>query len=259
MLLPRKKELFKLSLSELSFIVLNDEYDVLLRDAAKREIERRFSKNGCGFESFMEREYDAISKRGKDLSNYLITPQPDGQLLMETYFKYVNASERENLHGDLLFSEVVLCNDSGPSFVKKAFVEEITKRLHLLESIFRVLKKRVSMNEKRFTGTDIFRTMEDITDAPNSFCTPKYCQRLEEVCEKAKTSDESKLDAMYVCFRGIVGSIERIDGINMTRIALQDGAKLGEQKRSIIKSLKKDDVDYGFITPEMVRVRQKRN
>ena len=285
MLLPRKKELFKLSLSELSFIVLNEEYDVLLRDAAKTEIERRFSKNGCGFKPFMEREYEAISKRGKDLSNYLITPQPDGQLLMETYFKYVNASERENLHGDLLFSEVVLCNDSGPSFVKKAFVEEIikikseidrinrerlygiedqdneenTKRLHLLESIFRVLKKRVSMNEKRFTGTDIFRTMEDITDAPNSFCTPKYCQRLEEVCEKAKTSDESKLDAMYVCFRGIVGSIERIDGINMTRIALQDGAKLGEQKRSIIKSLKKDDVDYGFITPEMVRVRQKRN
>ena len=285
MLIPRKNKFCDLSLSELSFIVLNDEYAPLVRDVAREEIERRFSKNGCGFEPFIEREYEAISKRGKDLSNYLITPQPNGQLLMETYFKYVNASERENLHGDLLFSEVVLCNDSGPSFVKRAFVEEIikikseidrinrerlygledqdnetiAKRLYLLESIFRVLKKRVSMNEKRFTGTDIFRTMEDITIGPNSYCTPKYCQRLEEVCEKAKTSDESKLDAMYVCFRGIVGSIERIDGINMTRIALQDGAKLGEQKRSILKSLKKDDVDYSFITPEMVRMRQKRN
>ena len=197
MLTPRKNKFCDLSLSELSFIVLNDEYAPLVRDVAREEIERRFSKNGCGFEPFIEREYEAISKRGKDLSNYLITPQPNGQLLMETYFKYVNASERENLHGDLLFSEVVLCNDSGPSFVKRAFVEEIikikseidrinrerlygiedqdneaiAKRLNLLESIFRVLKKRVSMNEKRFTGTDIFRTMEDITIGPNSYCT----------------------------------------------------------------------------------------
>ena len=223
MLLPRKKELFKLSLSELSFIVLNEEYDTLLRDAAKAEIERRFSKNGCGFDSFMERENEAISKRGKDISKYLITPKPSGQLLMETYFKYVNTCEKDNLHGNLLFSEVIICNEDGPSFVKKAFLEEIVKikseidrinkdrlygvdgfddrnlaeRLAKLEAIFRVLKRRVSKNEAHFVNTDIFRTVEDITDAPNSFCTPKYMKRLGDVCEKAATDDESKLNGLY--------------------------------------------------------------
>jgi len=281
MLESRKNDLRKLSLSELSFIVLNNEYDAVLRNASEKEIERRFSKNGCGYKPLMEHEEEAISKRGMDLSKYLITPHPTGQLLMETYFKYVNMCERGNLHGNLLFSEVALCNDNGPSFVKKAFLEEIMKikseidrinksrlygleepgdreRLLLLESIFRVLKKRVSMNERHFTRTDIFRTVDDITIGPNSYCTPKYVKRLEDVCEKAKTSDVSKLDAMYVCFRGVVGSIERINGINMTRIALQDAAKLGEQKRSMLASLRKENVDYSFITPEMVRTRQRK-
>jgi hypothetical protein len=284
MLLPRKKELFKLSLSELSFIVLNEEYDTLLRDAAKAEIERRFSKNGCGFDSFMERENEAISKRGKDISKYLITPKPSGQLLMETYFKYVNTCEKDNLHGNLLFSEVIICNEDGPSFVKKAFLEEIVKikseidrinkdrlygvdgfddrnlaeRLAKLEAIFRVLKRRVSKNEAHFVNTDIFRTVEDITDAPNSFCTPKYMKRLGDVCEKAATDDESKLEAMYVCIKGIVGCFPKIDGVNMTRIALQDAAKLKEQKKSLLASLKKENVDYSFLTPEMARVRQRK-
>ena len=94
----------KMSLSELSFIVLTDNYSSEFKNEAYQEIQKRFKNNGCNYNAFMEYEEEAIGERGNDIENYLIQPNPDGQLLMELYFNHVYQKSALQ-HGNLLFSE----------------------------------------------------------------------------------------------------------------------------------------------------------
>lgn len=107
-----EKVIKKLSLSELSFIVLTDNYGSDLKNEAYHEIQKRFESNGCNYDAFIELEEQAIGKRGNDIENYLIGSSPDGQLLMELYFNYVYSNELWQ-HGNLLFSENLLCNSNS--------------------------------------------------------------------------------------------------------------------------------------------------
>ena len=119
------KNIKKYPISKLSFIILTDNYTEEEKKEAKEEIERRFSKNGCDYEEFMEYERNAISRRGQDINNYLIQDNPDGQLLIELYLKYVYNKELYE-HGNLLFSENLLCNsNSEHSFFVKAIKVEL--------------------------------------------------------------------------------------------------------------------------------------
>ncbi len=70
-------------ISELSFTVLSEEASSKNKNEAFKEIKRRFQYITYSYDAFMNFEEKAVSKRGKDITNYLIQDNPTSQLLFE--------------------------------------------------------------------------------------------------------------------------------------------------------------------------------
>ena len=254
-----------MSLSELSFIVLSDNYSADIKNLAYKEITRRFSNNGCNYNIFMKYEEEAISKRGNEMDRYLISPNPDGQLLIELYFNYVygyNAYE-VGQHGNLLFSENLICNsNSQKSFFVKAIKIELNniknrmamknssfEDFEMLNLVYNILSNRCNKKQEIWYENSLTDCVMDIVPEYSSLLSDKRNEKMKKCAEKC-INGSRLAQFQHFLYSSIIDS-EIIDYLNMTRIANYDLSKLSQQKKSIIASLKSGkNVDYSFIDDE---------
>lgn len=259
-----------MSLSELSFIVLTDNYSSDIKNMAHSEIKKRFLNNGCHYDAFMEYEEEAIDKRGNNIENYLIQVNPTAQLLMELYLTKVYKHETTQ-HGNLLFSENLLCNsNSQKSFFVKALkieLDNIKKRIEAennsdediekLNLIYEVLNSRYQKKQDIWYENSLTDCVMDTVTQSSSLMSDKRIANLEKYTENWKNG--SKLAIIQCILYGIPLNIAILDYLNMKKIANQDLSKLYHQQKSIIKSLKNEQyVNYSFIdTESLINQKQK--
>lgn len=248
-----------MSLSELSFIVITDHYSSDLKLKAEQEIRERFKNNACDYNCFMHYEKNTISQRGNKIENYLIQPNPDGQLLMELYFNYIYEQSIYQ-HHNLLFSEVLLCNDNSQRtfFVKALKIElnRLKKRLQTLSNdsieyqqlslIYQILNTRYHKKQPFWYENSLTDCVMDILSDESSFMGEERKEKLHQYIEGWK--NRSKTALVKGLLFELVFYNPYLSCLNTYRIANQDIAKLSQQRKSIITSLKKgDDVDYSFV------------
>lgn len=258
----------KVPLSKLSYIVMTDVYSDEEKNAAYKEIKKRFLHTGCNSEVFMEYEEEAFEKRGELLSSYLISHNPSGQLLMQLYL------EREKTllfdHSDMLFSELLLCNgDTKNSFFTKAVEIElanIRKRLQdfngdseelaNLKKAYFMLRERLSRNYD-WKENSLTMALDDITLGTSSIVDlDAYCTKHEEKLNKAveKLEQGKKLAILTLAKPLIiesVTSIESLDALYKHYILSRDMARLNPQRKAILKSLRSGkEIDYSFLSNE---------
>ena len=262
-----EKVMKKLSLSELSFIVLTDNYGSDLKNEAYHEIQKRFESNGCNYDAFIELEEQAIGKRGNDIENYLIGSSPDGQLLMELYFNYVYSNELWQ-HGNLLFSENLLCNsNSQRTFFTKALKIELNNLARRLQSlpvdseeyqkllpVYQNLYQRYSKKPDIWYEDSLTDCVMDLTTEFSSLMSKKRIEKLEKYAERWKNG--SKVALIQCALWSSLTSNDVLDYLNMRRIANRDIAKLSSQRKSIITSLKEEDIDYSFIEDKKLELKK---
>ena len=262
------KKIKKMSLSELSFIILTDNYSSELKNEAYQEIQRRFKNNGCNYNVFMEYEEEAIGKRGNDIENYLIQPNPDGQLLMELYFNYVYQKSALQ-HGNLLFSENLLCNsESQRTFFVKALkieLDNLNKRLQSLPTtseeyqqlllVYQNLYQRYNKKPVIWYEDSLTDCVMDIIPEASSFMSEKTKAKIEKYATNWKNG--SKIAMLQCVLLSMTTNIELLDYLNMHRIANNDISKLSQQQKSIITSLKKaTDIDYSFVKEKKLELKR---
>lgn len=262
-----EKVMKKLSLSELSFIVLTDNYGSDLKNEAYHEIQKRFESNGCNYDAFIELEEQAIGKRGNDIENYLIGSSPDGQLLMELYFNYVYSNELWQ-HGNLLFSENLLCNsNSQRTFFTKTLKIELNNLARRLQSlpvdseeyqkllpVYQNLYQRYSKKPDIWYENSLTDCVMDLTTEFSSLMSKKMIEKLEKYAERWKNG--SKVALIQCALWSSLTSNDVLDYLNMRRIANRDIAKLSSQRKSIITSLKEEDIDYSFIEDKKLELKK---
>lgn len=262
------KKIEKMSLSELSFIVLTDNYSPDLKNEAYLEIKNRFSKNGCNYNIFMEYEDEAISKRGNNIEKYLIQPNPNGQLLMELYFNHVY-QQSVLQHGNLLFSENLLCNSNSQRtfFIKalKIELENLNKRLQTIPnpsqeydqllSIYNMLYQRYNKKQMIWYENSLTDCVMDIVSESSSFMGDKTKIKIEKYATNWRNG--SKIAMIQCILLSMTTNNEILDYLNMHRIANSDISKLSQQQKSIITSLKQgEDIDYSFIKEKKLELKK---
>lgn len=257
----------KMSLSELSFIVTTDNYSDELKNEAYAEIQRRFKNNGCNYNIFMEYEEETISKRGSNIENYLISTKPNGQLLMELYFNYVDNHEALQ-HGNLLFSENLLCNsNSQKTFFTRALkieLDNIKKRLKELPTtseeykelflIYQNLLERYKRKQMIWYEDSLTDCVTDIIPEVSSFMSEKTKDKIKKAANDWKNG--SKFAMIKCILMSAATNCEFLDYLNMHRIANRDLARLSQQQSSIITSLKSDEVDYSFVKEKKIELKR---
>jgi len=186
------KKINNYPMSLLSFMILTNNYSVKEKNEAYEELRRRFSVNGCNYDAFMEYEQEAINKRGSNLENYLIKDNPSGQELMQMYFNYVYGKEIFQ-HGNLLFSENLLCNSNSQRtfFVKALKLElyNLNKRLQTLATsseeyqqlllIYKTLYQRYNRKQEIWYENSLTDCVMDIVPEASSFMSDKTKTKIE--------------------------------------------------------------------------------
>lgn len=257
----------KMSLSELSFIVATDNYSTDLKNEAYAEIQRRFKNNGCNYHAFMEYEEEAISKRGTSIDSYLIGPKPNGQLLMELYLEQVHKKEPLQ-HGNLMFSENLLCNSEGKkNFFTKALIIELdnlNRRLQSipntseeyreLYSIYRCLYDRYIKKQMLWYEDSLTDCVMDIIPEASSFMSDSVKEKIEGYAAKWKNGSKTAMIKCVLLSMATNGEIP--DYLNMRRIAHSDLARLSSQQQSILTSLRDDEVDYSFVKDKKLELKR---
>lgn len=255
------KNLKSKSLSELSFEVLTNPINSE-QLKAKKEILRRFNGTPYSYKAFMEYEEMALEKRGKDISAYLISNQADIKLFMEIYFNYVcNQPIRE--YGNLLFSELMLCNNTGYSgFMKKILTSEIDRLEQIAKNnldnknaiALEELKKRLSsLNMMKYkiseenTITDALYNI--MCNGPYSFYNPNMVpEGFEDIDTSSKKNMVYVILVYILLFPGQMLSMnDFFENGHLKLFGYKDFIKLNKQKNNILKSLKESEIDYSFI------------
>ena len=211
-----------LSLSELSFILFSGMFDTSIQNDAYIELKKRFNKTTFDLNAFLEYEKDTIQKRGTDINDYLIQNNPSITLLLELYFSKVYRQEHFQ-HGNLLFSENLLCHSDGENtFFVKALRHELKRlentkspylskdKMVFLDSVINVLKERINKKQPIWYENSLTDCVMDIaTDNTFSLFLVK-------------------------------------DYIQIYNFILQDLAKLTTQKKAIMQSMKTTTIDYSI-------------
>ena len=273
MLIDFKRE----SLSKLAFIVVSDVYSDKEKNMANAEIKRRFSNSGCSREAFMETEEVVFAKRGDILSNYLFGNKPTGQLFMQLFLEKV-WQLRNSEHGNLAFSEVLLCNNATiNSFCTKALGIELKnlerrlanfqgeeKELNELKNIYAAIKERLVHSKARYNSSWSYNSYTDVVDdivfAPSAAINMeefdlKYGQRINEAVAEIEQGKKLAVFKMVwpLLIEGLA-STELVDTLSKYRIVNSDLSRLEMQKRAIIESLKNgSDVDYSNLSEAALR------
>ena len=265
----------RMPLSKLSYIVATDVYSDEEKNLAYEEIKQRFASTTCSSSEFLAREERVFAKRGELLSSYLIGNNPSGQQLMEFYLdRDYDALDESN---NVLFSELALCNrDTENSFfVKAAKIElnNIGRRLENFEGsdeelvnlrkAYVELKKRIMLKCDQ-NNTSLIDYIWDITDGLSVFIDiDKYMEKHGDKIDKAAEELESgkKLALLKLIKPGVVGAVANSETFNSWYIRyffFLDMARLKPQQKSIITSLKKEQVDYSFLSEDAKLKRVKR-
>ncbi len=257
----RKFDYFALSLSELSFIVLTNTDDNNVRNNAYNEIKRRFSKNGCNYDIFMEYEKRTIEKRGDSISEYIINPHTTSQKLMELYFNYVY-EKNISMHGNLLFSELLLCNDNCKNsffinFIKNE-IQRIKARMaadNLTQSDVETLQTISNALNERLEKTIPFYREDNIIDAiADISCSSPYFlfteKQKKEFMEKLNNNKMSKMKMIPIMLGQMILGSDQIDCFAMKCFAERDNARLTQQKRSILQC--NNEIDYSFVDRDKI-------
>ena len=249
---------YGLSLSELSFIVLTNTSNSDVTNDAYNEIKRRFSRNGCNYGMFMEYEEEAVKKRGNSIAEYIINPHVNSQKLMEVYFNYVYKGGI-SIHGNLLFSELLLCNNNCKNvffinFIKNE-IQKIKTRIasnNLAQGDIEILQFISDALNERLSKTIPFYDENDIIDAVSDIsCTSPYflsTEKQQEKFEKKYNDDSKKMSIIKMIPMALGDMILGNDGIDlfaMECFAQCDSARLTRQKRSILKC--NNEIDYSFV------------
>lgn len=137
--MEREEQLWNLTLSELSLILMNKE------GKNKNLVYKEFKRRTNGLEKgILDHDEWVIDTRGLDINKYLVSKEPSLQLLFETYFNYVSGSKPyAGDYSQVLFSEMFLCNEMF--FYNKLFFSIYNNELFNLE-------KRIESNNNENKG-----------------------------------------------------------------------------------------------------------
>lgn len=242
----------KCSLSELILIIKNNQFTKEERKLAEIELKRRLKNWDCEIDELLDMEDSVIKKRGISIDNYLISPNVNMQMLMETFFGYTVGQEFYS--DETLLSEKHLCNDKGmcePFFRKvcEYEIKNIEKRLQsrnenikekeTLELVRTTLKERLQIEreilKKYLRCKSVYKESDGI-----------YYDPLEPILE-ANDALSYFMDAGLPTFE-IMGNHEFInDGIfdydvvqdiMGMRFIKKDNSKLKEQRRQLLNQVK---------------------
>lgn len=205
-------DLEKSPLSKLSFVVVGDIYNDKEKNLAYKEIKARLTDVGCSTDAFLESEHEVISRRGELLSNYLVSSNPSGQLLMELYLgsSSVGYSEADYM----LFSEMLLCD----SEIRKSFFAKVA------EIELKNIQERLSRPLEH----------EDVEQLRKAYEMLK--SRLKKNPEGLDIMDHFGADG------------QKMDSVYKQYLVGEDMVRLRPQKKAILKSLRSGEmVDYSFL------------
>lgn len=264
-------------ISKLSFTVLSEDASSKDKNEAFKEIKRRFQYITYSYDAFMNFEEKAISKRGEDITKYLIQDNPTSQLLFEIYFNYVYKNKIFE-HGNLLFSEVLLCNEEGkPTFDKflKLELKNIKNRLdnetlsqeeiNKLSYIYNLFYRKVKFFPQRYgKETAIVNCVSNIMDGPHSYYNPTKIEKVVDVYNRKKKEynagrKRSIVPIYILSIPSVISTIEFYDYYHMFFIAYKELFKIKPQEKSMIESLKTDEVDYSFVNPKVLTLKKRNN
>lgn len=218
----RTKTVQNISLSELSFIIFSNQFSIDLQRDAYEELKRRFSKKTFSLEAFIEYEKATIEKRGANIDDYLISENASINLLLKLYFSMVYKKEIFQ-HGNLLFSENLLCHSDGE---KTFFVKALKNEL-----------KRLENTKSPFLSSSDCEILEKVMEALN-----------ERINKKQPLWYESSLTECTwdIMTNSLITIIPVLNYLSVYNFLLQDLAKLAPQKRAIMNSMKAATVDHSI-------------
>lgn len=225
----RTKTVQNISLSELSFIIFSNQFSIDLQREAYEELKRRFSKKTFSLEAFIEYEKDTIEKRGCNIDDYLISENASISLLLKLYFSKVYKKEIFQ-HGNLLFSENLLCHSDGE---KTFFVKALRYEL-----------KRLENTKSPFLSSSECEILEKVMEALNERINKK--QPLWYETSLTECTWDIMTDSLITLFPAI-------SYLSVYNFLLQDLAKLAPQKRAIMNSMKRATVDHSIFHNEELK------
>lgn len=225
----KTKNVQNISLSELSFIIFSNKFSIDLQKDAYEELKRRFSKKTFSLEAFLEYEKATIEKRGSNINDYLISDSASISLLLRLYFSMVYKKELFQ-HGNLLFSENLLCHSDGENTF---FVKALRYELRRLEN-----------TKSPFLSSSECEVLEKVMEALN-----------ERINKKQPIWYESSLTECTwdIMTDSLITIIPVISYLSVYNFLLQDLTKLTPQKRAIMKSMKTATVDHSIFHNEELK------
>lgn len=225
----RTKTVQNISLSELSFIIFSNQFSIDLQREAYEELKRRFSKKTFSLEAFIEYEKDTIEKRGCNIDDYLISENASISLLLKLYFSKVYKKDIFQ-HGNLLFSENLLCHSDGE---KTFFVKALRYEL-----------KRLENTKSPFLSSSECEILEKVMEALNERINKK--QLLWYETSLTECTWDIMTDSLITLFPAI-------SYLSVYNFLLQDLTKLAPQKKAIMNSMKKATVDHSIFHNEELK------
>ena len=178
------RNLSKLSISHLILIIVDSKQNSVLRKFAEIELKKRLKKLGVDVDDLIQMEFNKIMTRGININNYLLSPNPNIQQLMELYFSEVYEIKFED--SNILLSKSHLCTDMNffASFFDKICdvkIKNLDKKIKsennneatllLFKKALEHRKEEITKERKNFKGTDIlefnyaFNCLEDLSFA----------------------------------------------------------------------------------------------
>lgn len=225
----RTKTVQNISLSELSFIIFSNQFSIDLQREAYEELKRRFSKKTFSLEAFIEYEKDTIEKRGCNIDDYLISENASISLLLKLYFSKVYKKDIFQ-HGNLLFSENLLCHSDGE---KTFFVKALRYEL-----------KRLENTKSPFLSSSECEILEKVMEALNERINKK--QLLWYETSLTECTWDIMTDSLITLFPAI-------SYLSVYNFLLQDLTKLAPQKKAIMNSMKRATVDHSIFHNEELK------
>ncbi len=255
-----------LPLSELAIMLLDKNQGSDLQNQAYGEIKRILANNGIlRYETFIEYEEEVLTKRGMDISNYLICSNPDAKQYMETYFKYVQSKKSFN-HGDLLFSEVLLyVNKNNRSFFVRFMLSELSnlkrrmknpnlssEEKEKLREIFLSLHEIIKNRQQSLYEEPLLNSITEAFKSADCFLKTSKFDRITSYNDTQRK--ETLNNPISTCFQ-LLGK-EIMDNLKMKKILAQDYKKTSNQRKSIMNSFHQEEVDYSFFNGKTLTYRR---
>ena len=267
------RDLKKIPISHLAMIILDNKNDDYLRKFAEIELNNRIKHLEIQFDDLMQSELEVINKRGLDINNYLFSPNPNMQQLMELYFNEVYATKFED--SKILFSERHLCTDMN--FMAKFFdkicdieIANLSRRINskYLESdkyTLMLFKKALENRqqyikdgrEKIYKGLEILEFNSALNYLADRGLLSLVSHYTDEDLNKIDKSNLKKIKyASLVMLQFLLLDYDIFQNLYGMKKVLEDSSKLSSQRR-ILLSQAKDGIDVDYEAENMQKAKQK--